>query len=178
MPTRRQIIKAGLIGGALLAVSRAVYGPFTAAPRWENDAGYAYSFLSVDDQTVVAALAPVILDGSLPEAPQAKTGAVRDVVRGFDAAAASLPPAVQEEIRDLFMLLGLAPSRRLLAGVGNDWHDATPEDIEGFLKRWQSSRLQQLQVAYQALVKLTMASWYAHPASWARIGYPGPITIA
>jgi hypothetical protein len=90
-------------------------------------------------------------------------------------AIAGLPLTTQREIQDLFGLLTLAPSRRFLVGLPDDWPQAKQEDVAAFLNRWRLHRFGMLQSAYHALHDLITGSWYADESTWASIGYPGPI---
>ena len=89
-----------------------------------------------------------------------------------------LHPNTQEEVRELFSLLNFAPARWLIAGVRQPWSEAGADDIAAFLQGWRLSRWQLLQSAYQALHELIFAAWYAQPAAWPAMGYPGPPLLA
>ena len=173
MPTRRQFIKTGLIGGAALMAVRIVYGPFSNTDKPIAD-DYRFAFLNEAQRTVVAAIAPVILAGALPTDREVQGKALRDVVRGLDWAISGFTPQVQSEVRQLFDLLTFPPTRRLVAGVASPWVAAKQEEIEAFLHRWATSRLELLQSAHQALRQLIFAAWYGNADSWQRIGYAGP----
>lgn len=168
MATRRQFLKVGLASGALLA------GAGWFAMRWGRAPGAGFQWLDARSAAIVAALVPAILDGALPPDGQARRDAVGEVTRAFDRAVSGLSPAVQEEIAQLFSLLGLAAGRFIVAGVRSAWHEATGEEVAAFLARWRTSRFGLLRSAYQALTQLVLAAWYGNPASWERIGYPGP----
>ncbi len=118
MWTRRQFLKAGIAGGALLVAVRAAYGPLSPDPLAPEDAGFTYDVLSAKERTVLASVAPVMLAGALPADPAERERAVVEVVRGVDRAVSGLPPSVQGEVAQLFALLGFPLTRRLLAGVG------------------------------------------------------------
>lgn len=178
MWSRRQFLKAGLAGGATLAVVRALYGPFSAEPSVADDAGFAYGALGPKERTIVAAIAPVVLDGALPDDDVARGAAIVEVVRGVDTTVAGLPLAVQNEVAELFGLLGFPVTRRIVAGVAKPWLDATPADIARFLERWRTSDWALLRSAHRALQELVMAAWYGNPASWPRIGYAGPPVLS
>jgi hypothetical protein len=167
LPTRRQFLVVGLAGAGVLAATRLL----------DRGGGSAQSPLSVLDARavrIVGALAPVVLAGTLPAAPDARAGSIREVVEAFDRAVSGLAPAVQKEIADLFGLLGFAPTRVLFTGITSAWEDAGEAEVRAFLERWRTSRFDLLRAGYQAITQLLVASWYGNPASWARIGYPGP----
>jgi hypothetical protein len=170
VPTRRQFLKVGIVGAIALGAVRVAYGPFSGRDVPPPD-DHPFAFLSPTDRAIVAAVAPVILDGGLP------AEAVEQVVRGVDVAIAGLPLQVQSEIAQLFALLGLPLTRRFIAGVWSNWQDAHPADIAVFLQRWRFSPIATLRSAYQALHRLVAASWYGNTASWQAIGYPGPPSL-
>ena len=80
----------------------------------------------------------------------------------------------RQEVRKLLDLLGVAPLRTLLTGVGA-WNEASIETLQAFLARWRGSRFATLNAGGNVLVKLICASYYVLPASWPASGYPGPL---
>lgn len=168
MLTRRQFLKVGVASGALLAGAGWLYLRGAPAPA------PGLKWLDARGKSIVAALAPVVLEGSLPEATPARAQALAEVVAAFDRAVSGLSPAVQEEIRQLLALLGIAAGRFIVAGVRSTWSEATPDEVSAFLRRWKGSRFGLLRAGYQALTQLLVAAWYGNAASWERIGYPGP----
>ena len=168
MLTRRQFLKVGVASGALLAGAGWLYLRGAPAPA------PGLKWLDARGRSIVAALAPVVLEGSLPEAPPARAQALAEVVAAFDRAVSGLSPAVQEEIRQLLALLGIAAGRFIVAGVRSSWAEATPDEVSAFLRRWRGSRWALQRAGYQALTQLLQAAWYGNPGSWERIGYPGP----
>ena len=172
MPTRRQFIKVGVAGAALLAAVRLLDRPLAAPPAAK------YRVLADRDAAIVAALTPIVLEGALPEEPGARAGAVTEVVEAFDRAVSGLAPAVQEEIGQLFSLLDFAPSRIALAGLWSPIDQSAPGELREFLRRWRTGRFDLQRSGYSALTQLMQASWYGNSASWAAIGYPGPPVLA
>jgi hypothetical protein len=168
MISRRTFITAGLLGAAALVTARWLRGPH--APP--GDAGLGA--LDADAQAILRAIVPVLLAGALPAEAPARRLAIADTVRGIDIAVAGLPPAAQEELRQLFALLALPPARLAIARVRNPWDEAHEADVRECLDRFRGSSLTLLRSAYGALHQLTFAAWYGNPESWSRIGYPGP----
>jgi hypothetical protein len=170
MVSRRQFIKAGFLGGALLAAA-AWYG---VNSRLQAEAGET---LRADAQAILTALIPVMLADALPEGPErpaailATVGRVGDAVRG-------LGPTSQKEVGELFALLALPPARFLLAGVHRSWPEATPDELSAFLQNWRFSRFALLRSGYAALHDLIFGAWYASPESWPAIDYPGPPEVS
>ena len=173
--TRRQFLKVGLAGAVALVAIRIAYGPFM-----QDGAGTdsRFAFLRAEERAMLAAIAAVILAGALPPAVDARKPAIDTLMLDLDRALSGLDPNTQEEVRELFSLLGFAPARWLVAGVRKPWSEAGSDDIVAFLQNWRLSRWQLLQSAYHALHELMFAAWYAQPAAWPAIGYPGPPVLA
>jgi len=173
MLTRRQFIKAGIIGGAALAAAGLFYSRgLKEAPSAAGSPG-----LTAAGRTVIAAVVPAILAGGLPEAGEARSKAIARTVDGVGVAIAGLSAAAQKELAELFALLDIAPARMLLAGVWPRWEEATPAEVAAFLEGWRTSRLGLLRSAYAALHDLVLGAWYGTPDTWDAIGYPGPPEI-
>jgi hypothetical protein len=164
--SRRSFLKVGIIGAITLASAGALYRTMrSAAPpdRFLLD-GEAESALRAISASM---LRDAILLGSAQE--------IQSEIDRIQEAIAGLPLNTQKEIQDLFSLLAVAPARRFLAGIPNQWQNARQEDVAAFLQKWRTHRFTMLQSAYHALHDLIIGSWYADPSTWASIGYPGPI---
>ncbi len=172
MISRRTFITTGLLGAAALATAHWLRGPH--APP--GDA--SLRALDADAQAILGAIVPVMLAGALPVAAEARRQAVADTVRGIDIAVSGLSPNSQDELRQLFALLALPPARLAIARVSAPWPQASETDVRACLDRFRGSSLSLLRSAYGALHQLTFAAWYGNPASWPRIGYPGPPELA
>ena len=163
--SRRSFLKVGLIGSITLAGAGGIYRlmrPATTATKFKLDGAAA---------SALASIIPVILKDAIVPSPTAIDTATSRVV----GAISGLPLSTQKEIQDLFGLLSFGAARRLLAGVPDQWHNARPEDVAAFLQSWRVHRLGMLQSAYAALHDLILGAWYTNEASWAAIGYPGPM---
>ncbi len=172
-PGRRALLKAGVAGAALLLAGRWLAPAFAATPRER-----AYAFLTAEDAVILRRIAPVLLQGALPQNPEPQQAAITEVIAGVDQTSVFLAPGVRKELRDLFNLLNLGVTRALLAGVWKPWEQASDEDVAKFLSNWRDSRFGLLRSAYTALHDLVIGSWYSNPKSWPRIGYGGPPTLA
>ncbi len=155
LPTRRALLQTGAAGSLLLAL-----GGCTSA------GGH---------RVLLRAIARTMLAGALPAGAR-ESSALDVAVRGVETAISGLPPAVQEEVEQLFGLLEFPLTRRFVAGVG-PWERVSTGDVANFLQRWRTSDARLLRSGYQALHQLVMAGWYGGDAAWARIGYPGPPKI-
>jgi hypothetical protein len=166
--SRRSLLKTGVLGALVLAAGGGVYR-FTHPPVPQ---GFV---LDGAARAVLVAVVPALVDGMLPDEQGARSRAIAATVDGVNTAILGLPLALQKEVQDLFGLLALAPARRWLAGVPQDWNKADADEIRAWLQRWRRHRIGLLRDAYQALRDLVLGSWYGNPANWAAIGYPGPI---
>lgn len=166
--SRRSFLKAGALAGLVLAAGGGLYrAVHTPAPR--------ACVLDGEARAALEAIVPALLAGALPADPAERRGALDAAVAGIHAAIASLPLAVQQEVQDLFGLLALAPARRLLTGIEGGWAGATDAEVAAFLHAWRLHRFALLRTAYGTLHDLALGAWYAQPASWHAIGYPGPM---
>ncbi|RPH45832.1 MAG: hypothetical protein EHM87_04795 [Burkholderiales bacterium] len=161
---RRTLLKAGLVGGALLAAAGGAAIVANRDPHRDRDA-------------VLGAVVPALLDGALPSGGALREAAVRRCTDGVVAAIAGLAPSSQAELAQLFALLGSAPGRRLLAGVHDDWHVADTAQVGAFLQSWRQHRFDLFRGGYAALHDLVIGTWYADPDAWPAIGYAGPLPL-
>lgn len=169
MASRRAFLKVGLGASLVLAMGGGIY----RATRPATAAAHTPFVLDGEAQAALRAVVPAMLVGALAAGP-GRAAAVEDVIARVHAAIRMLPLNSQKDIQDLFGLLALAPARRLLTGIAGPWAQAAPEDVRAFLQDWRVSQFGMLRAGYGALQNLVMSVWYAEPANWAAIGYPGP----
>ncbi len=168
---RRQFLKGGLVGGAVLAaggawvVWRDVRDADASSPPRDRIA------------EILSGIAPVLLAGALPADATQRSSALASVTVGVKEVIAAFPPAVRSEVNDLFRLLDIRIARRLLTGISTTWRDADPSDVKAFLERWRWSRIALLQTGYFALHDLVLGAWYANESAWAQLGYTGPPNV-
>jgi hypothetical protein len=166
---RRTFLKVGALAALALAAGGGVY-------RFMHPPGPLKPFaLDGEAKAALEAIIPAMLAGSLPPEPVARAAAVAATTGRVHLAILGLPLTSQKEIGDLFGLLALAPARRALTGVSGAWSQASEAQVASFLQEWRFHSLDMLQSAYHALHDLLIGSWYADPASWPAIGYPGPM---
>jgi len=170
MLTRREFLKVGAGGALVLASARVV----RAQASRERDRRAGEQVFDGEAREVLAAITPILLAGALPMQQSERSTRIAATLAGVETAIAGLPRHAQEDLRDLFALLGFAPTRWLLTGVGQRWRDTPPEAIATFLQRWRTSTWTLKEQAYHALHALVFAAFYADPRSWPAIGYPGP----
>ena len=169
---RRTFLKVGVAGACVLAATRGLDRLVFAhdAQRGSLD----LKKLANKDAECIAALAPAVLKGALPDDPVARQVAINEVVEAFDRTVAGLSPAIQREVEELLSLLTFSLTRRFIAGVSKPWNEASEAEVSAFLSGWRQSRFAMLQQGYQALARVMIACWYGNPLSWGKIGYGGP----
>jgi hypothetical protein len=166
--SRRSFLKAGALAALVLAAGGGVY-------RYAHPAAPHAFVLDGEARHALQAIVPAILAGVLPIEPAARARAVAASTETLQQTILGLPLATQKEVQDLFGLLALGPVRRLLTGIPHGWQEASDAQVSAWLQDWRTHRLGLLRTAYQALHDLVLGSWYSDPASWAAIGYPGPL---
>ena len=165
---RRSFLKAGALGALVLAAGGGIYRS-VHTPRPQR------FVLDGEARAALGAIVPAMLAGALPTEQGARKSAIDSAIAGVHTAISNLPRAVQKEVQELFGLLALAPARRLLTGVTTGWENADPQEVTAFLQDWRGHRFALPRTAYGALHALTFGAWYAQPASWSAIGYPGAL---
>ena len=169
--SRRTFIAVGIVGAFALATAGWLKGPH-APPS-----GLRRRTLDADAEAILGAVVPVLLDGALPEAREARQQMIAETLTSIDIAIAGLPQAAQAELSQLFALLALPPVRLGLARITAPWTSAAPADVRLCLDRFRESSWSLQRAAYDALHQLTFAAWYGNPQTWPAIGYAGPPSI-
>lgn len=170
MPTRRTFLVTGVAGTAALVTA-----------YWLHRAGSPPSERPIDRdaaRSVLTAVAPIMLEGALPEASLERDRAVQRTVGRVESAIDLLPLATQHELAQLFALLSWPPSRIALTGLSRPWHEASSDAVRDALAGLRDSAIALKRSGYAALHQLVLGAWYAGDDAWARIGYPGPPTLA
>lgn len=165
---RRSFLKLGLAGTAVLGVA-GLGATLAGCGKTEEAAAAGFRFLRDADLKLLKALIPVALEGR-PDAAIAIDG-----LPLLDALLLRAAPPAQKELRKLFDLLHLTPTRWLTTGVRKPWDEASAEDVGRFLARWRDSSVGLFNAGYRVLIKLATAPYYAQPAGYKSAGYPGPL---
>lgn len=126
-------------------------------------------------QAMLARLADAILDGLLPTDAAARARAIVQVVSAADKSLGELPPHLQKESKDVFGMLGAAPTRAMLIGQWDGWAGVSREDVNRMLAGLRSSSITLRRAIYLLLRDLVANSFYANPDTWKLVGYPGPL---
>ncbi len=161
---RRQFMKRGLLGGAVLllggATGLALRGGATIAPLRPLQSIEPRAF------PILVAVAARVLDGTDAD-PIA-------VAHGVDIALMRTNDEGRRDFSRVLMLFENALPGLLLRGSVTPFTAMTPEQQDRALIAWRDSPLALLRGAYHALRKLSLGAFYATPASWKWSGYAGP----
>lgn len=163
---RRTLLRLGLGGAVILSVA----GGAAVLLR----PGYVGGQLSAGGREVFKSVARAVLDGSLPDAPDAARTALDAHLTRLNDTIAGFPAHTRDEVSTLLSLLATAPGRIGLAGLTTPWPEASVAQVQHAMQQMRTSSLSLRMQAYHALRDLTNAAYYADPASWVQLGYPGP----
>jgi hypothetical protein len=166
---RRSLLKLGVASAAVLVLAGGTLA-------WLQP-GLREGRLTPAGRTVFEAVAGAILEGSLPPAqPQAAT-AMSSLLERIDGLIAGLPAHAQGELSQLLALLHSAPGRRAVAGLAEDWPQASLRQIQDALQDMRFSRLPLRRQAYQAMHDIVGGAYFSESTTWSMLGYPGPISL-
>jgi hypothetical protein len=166
---RRTWLKLGVTSAALLAV----VGGVAALIQPGLDKGA----LTTTGKDIFRAVGRSVLDKTLPEQPGLQSAALDQLLERIDVLMAALPPHAQAEVSQLLSILGSAAGRRGLAGLHTPWQEATVPQLQAALQDMRLSSLAVRQQAYAALHDITAGAYFSEPATWAVLGYPGPLAF-
>lgn len=171
MISRRLLLRYGLVGAGVLALAGGGFGLSiglqSTAPR---EPAQPLRFLSRDQFSVLVAAIEVWCPGAegLPDGVELR------IAEGIDEELSRQHPGLAGEIA---LLLGLLESGFVglaVEGRTRPFSQLAPAERLAVLDGWRTSRLQLLRTVHKSLVTLVNAAYWAHPATYAHAGYPGP----
>jgi hypothetical protein len=166
---RRRLLQWGLASVAVTAVA----GQALSLLR----PGLVDGRLGEGARWVLRRVAEAILEGSLPSDPAQQELALNLYLRRVDATLASLPSHTQNELSQLFSVLGSRLGCWSLCGLTASWDSASVAEVAAALQSMRSSTLSVRVQAYQGLHDLVCAPYFAGEETWALLGYPGPVQV-
>jgi hypothetical protein len=172
--TRRGLLRAGLLGSALLwAGGQIGCGGRHAASRPAAGSGERQA-LTPAGEAILGAVIPVVLGSLLPGDEKERRRVLAIGLDTIDRYLAFLPEALQREAGDAFATLDLLPARVLLVGTWRPWSETPPATVAAFLRSARSSRFDLVRRIFVFLQSLAVLAWFDQRAAWPAIGYPGP----
>jgi hypothetical protein len=173
--SRRKFLKRGLLGGGLLVLAGTVPFAFRTTalgrrPRRE------LKLLTLEEHAVLAAIAARMApgDGAGPTWPTAEAV---DCAGKIDALLATCHPDVGSDFRRLLRLFESGFLGTFVAASPRPFTRATPAEQDARIAAWRRSRLALFRSGYQALKRLTHATYFSSPEVYPRVGYPGPPVV-
>jgi len=169
MPTlsRRGLLHLSLGAGAFLAT--------VGFGATLSGCSASLAALRESDLPFLRAVIAAMLDGAV--SAQSLDAATQATLQSLDRGLAHLSPSMLKLTRQLFDVLTLGLTRGPLTGIWGTWENASAEDIQAFLARWENSSLSLLRQGHGSLLQMVMMAWYSCPESWAHCGYPGPPVV-
>lgn len=166
---RRTLLKLGVASTALLVVAGGT--AMLIRPGLERGT------LTPAGHDVFVAIAQGVLDKTLPQQAAARQIEVRALLGRINVLISALPPHAQDELSQLLAILATGAGRRALAGLSVPWPDASIQETQAALQDMRLSSLAVRQQAYAALHDITAGAYFSDPATWALLGYPGPLAF-
>jgi len=134
-------------------------------------------WLTPNDQIVIAALLPVLLAGYVDQHRALPAAFQQKLLSNVDQAIALQRRGVQDELRQLFILLEAKLSRLALTHSMANWNQMDWQSKNTMLLSWRDHALDLFQTAYSGLHDIVIAAYFVESAHWAQIGYEPPPAI-
>lgn len=168
--SRRGFVKKGFFGGLLLALGGGAFVALREGKLEPLPEG-GLKMLSAREYAVVVAAARRLL----PQTPPWPTPDTLRVAGRIDGVVFPLlDETARLELRQLLAVLENGLSGLLLVGRPTPFTLMPPEAQDEILAGWQHSRLLLRRSGYTALRALIVGAYFANPAAWPSMGYPGP----
>jgi len=110
----------------------------------------------------------------VPLAEEPDPAAAR-LARAVEVRLGGLDPGASARVGRLLSLMDSPASGLLHARRAKGFADLQAERQDAWLRGWEISRIPLLRTAFQALRRLVLSTHYADPATFAAIGYRGPL---
>ncbi|SDU37854.1 hypothetical protein [Halopseudomonas salegens] len=167
--SRRELLKLGA-GASLVLTTVGVTATLTRCSS--SDPATDYQVLRSNDLVILGVILPALI-GAHPAMPAQVPAALRQL----DWSLSYMSTQIHQDLYEMLDLLNMGVTRGPMTGIWGSWEKAQPEQVAHFLQRWRDSRLALLRQGHNALTQLLLMAWYALPATWDSIEYPGPPAI-
>ncbi|NGO90263.1 hypothetical protein LG409_07925 [Halomonas sp. NyZ770] len=167
--SRRELLKLGA-GASLVLTTAGMTATLTGCSS--SEPATDYQVLRTSDLPILGAILPALV-GPHPAMPAQIPAALRQL----DWSLAHMSTQIHQDIHEMLDLLSMGITRGPMTGIWGRFEHASPEQVLAFLARWRDSRLALLREGHAALTQLLLMAWYALPATWDSIEYPGPPAI-
>ena len=165
---RREFLRAGLLGSALLAGGASVASlSGCSAPMTAAD---GYLHLRPADIALLTPLVPVILAGALPNGEADVQRALKRLDTLFD----SPSQGSREALFKLYDVLQLGAFRWWVMDAWAHPASLNSEEIDQGMAKWSRKQNSFARLAFNGLCHPLMMCWYTDPDVARSTGYPGP----
>lgn len=169
-PTRRGVLKKGLLGGVLLAVGGSAFLATRKSVQVEVPPD-GLRELSPREFAVVTALAWRLV----PKREGFPSVDVVEVGKNADRIVALLDPTAIKETKQLLLLLENALPNFLFGRRAQTFTTMSTDEQDAVLDEWRQSGITLRRTGFTALRSLVNAAYFSSPLTWPAIGYPGPL---
>jgi hypothetical protein len=173
--SRRGLFKKGLLGGAILLVGGSI--PILLRPglTLRRSRG-PLQILAADEYAIFAAAAARLCPGGDGQPDWPSTDTV-DCAGKADTLLSRLHPRPAVEFRRLLRVFDNAMTGLFCTGSPTTFTRSSVAEQDRRLDAWRHSRIALFRSGYQAMKRLSHATYYSSPEIYARVGYPGPPTV-
>jgi Gluconate 2-dehydrogenase subunit 3 len=173
--TRRSLLKKGLVGGAILLLGGTVpillrSTHILRRPR------QPLRILTANEHAIFAAVAVRICPRDQTAAAWPSAEALQCAEK-VDTIMAELHPKAAAEFKKLLHVFESGMTGLFSIASPTTFTGATEADQDRRLQAWRRSRVALFRSGYQAMKRLSVATYYASPETYAHVGYPGPPVI-
>jgi hypothetical protein len=168
-PSRRTILKRGLLGTGLLALGG---GAFLASRSTKVEPPPPEPLLAVSPEhyAVLAALARRFI----PDHPGYPSADSLNTALAADRIISWTDPSAQKETIQLLGLFENALAGFLFGFRTRPFTQLSPTEQDEVLAEWQTSRIAVRRTGYLALRAIVISAYYGQKPTWVVSGYPGP----
>jgi hypothetical protein len=170
-------LKKGALGGALLFAAGSLPIVFRPSGPLAGPTRPLKQLTATEYGIFAAAAARLVLGADAHVDPRWPMPGAVDCAGKLDDILSTLHPRAAGEFRKLLRLFENGMTGLLWLGRPQTFTAASPEEQDRRLQAWRHSRLALLRSGYQAIKRLAHATYYASPATFAAVGYPGPPVI-
>lgn len=166
LPARRDILRAGLLGGAMLAggATLASLAGCSGTPRPAT----GFRALRDSDVALLRPLVPAVLGPAVTSEAD-----VERVLQLLDRTLAATTAPIRKGFFQLYDLLQLGPARWWLTGTRAHPSTLDAAALRDGLAHWEARDNWFAKIAFRGLTQPLAMVWYAAPDAAAGVGYPG-----
>jgi hypothetical protein len=149
---------------------------FLGSTRRSREPRRPLQILSNDEFAIFAAAAARLCPPA-PDTPGWPSTATLECAEKVDGIMAGLHPRVAAEFRKLLHVFENTATGLFSIGSASTFTASSAADQDRRLNAWRRSRLAAFRSGYQAMKRLSHATYYSSTEIYALVGYPGPPVV-